>query len=112
MTPHQRRIREHEALLRVIADLEALLRASKGMIPAEAIAATVDRNTSSLPASSPLVGKWTDLAAALRRGPDRIADARVREFIAKRRLAAEDLARWIEAREAKLRADDRQGTMS
>ncbi len=103
MTPHERRIREHEALLRVIADLEALLRVSKGMIPTEALAATVERHASSLPASSPLVGKWTGLAAALRGGPDRIADARVREFIVKRRLAAEDLARWIEARDAKLR---------
>jgi predicted transcriptional regulator len=73
------------------------------MIPTEAVAATVERHTSSLPASSPLVGKWTGLAAALRGGSERIADARVREFIAKRRWQAENLARWIEARDAKLR---------
>lgn len=102
MTPHQRRVRELAALRRVIAECEAHLKAST--IPAEALATTFEQHTSALPVESQLKAQLEGLAWALRRGSATvIAESRVRRVVVQLRQKADDLGRWTEARDAKLR---------
>ncbi|MEA2330210.1 MAG: hypothetical protein QOH58_348 [Thermoleophilaceae bacterium] len=101
MTPHQRRIRELEALRRVIADCEAHISASS--IPTEALATTFETHTSALPEESQLKKQLEGLAKALRRDSATVvAQSRLRRVLMQLRQKADDLGRWVEARDAKL----------
>lgn len=104
MTPHQRRVRELEALRRVIADCESHI-ASGGAIETTALAETFGRHTSGLPADSQLKGLLESLALKLRQDSAQvIAESRLRRVLTPLRQKADDLGRWVEARDAKLRA--------
>lgn len=103
MTPHQRRVRELEALRRVIAECELHIGRSSATVPAEALAATFERHTSALPADSQLKGQLGKLARALRQDSTAVvAESRVRRVVGQLRQRADDLGRWVDRRDARL----------
>ena len=103
MTPHERRTRELEALRRLIADCEAQI-ASAGDIPTAAIAASFEQHTSLLPDDSQLRAPLEGLGHKLRQSQSPvIAESRLRKVVASLRPKADDLGRWLEARDAKLK---------
>ena len=103
MTPHERRTRELEALRRLIADCEAQIE-SAGDISTAAVAVAFEQHTSLLPAESQLKGPLEGLARKLRQNPSPvIAESRLRAVVASLRPKADDLGRWVEGRDAKLR---------
>jgi len=104
MTPHERRTRELEALRRLIADCESHI-ASPGDISTTAVAAAFEQHTSLLPADSQLRAPLEGLALKLRQNPSPvIAESRLRKVVASLRPKADDLGRWVERRDEKLRA--------
>jgi hypothetical protein len=105
VTPHERRMRELEARRRVIADLESLIASSKGTVPAPDVLAAFERGSAQLPPGSQLLTTFDGLANRLRReGSGRIAESGLRQLVARLRREADDLGRWVEARDAKLKA--------
>ena len=103
MTPHERRTRELEALRRLIADCEAQI-ASAGDIPTAAIAASFEQHTSLLPDDSQLRAPLEGLGHKLRQSQSPvIAESRLRKVVASLRPKADDLGRWLDARDAKLK---------
>ena len=103
MTPHERRTRELEALRRLIADCEAQI-ASAGDISTAAVAASFEQHTSLLPGDSQLRAPLEGLAHKLRQSQSPvIAESRLRKVVASLRPKADDLGRWVEARDAKLK---------
>jgi hypothetical protein len=104
-TPHQRRVRENEARRLVVSDLDALIRRSPGTVPAADVLAVFERASSSLPEDSKLLVTFNGLAQRLRRqGSGRIAESGLRQVIARLRREADDLARQLEERDARLSA--------
>jgi hypothetical protein len=88
----------------VIADCEAHI-ASGAAIQTDALAETFERHTSSLPSDSQLRGLLTGLAGKLRQDSAQvIAESRLRRVLTPLRQRADDLGRWVEARDAKLKA--------
>ena len=97
-------MRELEVLRGVIADCESLIHAG-GAIPTTTLAAAFERRTSSLPADSQLRALLDRLALKLRQDSSQvIAESRVRRVLTPLRQKADDLGRWVEARDAKLKA--------
>jgi hypothetical protein len=110
-TPHGRRVRELEARRRVVADLEALIHSSPGTVPATAVLAVIEQGSSLLPPNSKLRTTFEGLAARLRReGSGRIAESGLRQVAARLRREADELGRWIDARDAKLQEKHRGRT--
>jgi hypothetical protein len=104
-TPHERRVRDLEARRRVIADLEALIASSTGSVPAADVATAFEHGIALLPPNSKLLGTFEGLAQRLRRqGSGRIAESGLRQLHARLRRDAEEVGRWVDARDAKLRA--------
>jgi hypothetical protein len=98
-------MRELEARRRVIADLEALVHSSTGTVPAAAVATAFERGISLLPPNSKLLPTFEGLARRLRgEGSGRIAESGLRQIVARMRREADEVGRWVEARDAKLRA--------
>jgi hypothetical protein len=107
-TPHQRRVLELEALRGVIADLEALIAASKGTVPTAAVATAFEHHSSALPEGSALLGMFSGLAAKLRAETSpQLAESGVRRITVRLRQRQDDLGRWVERRGARL--DAKQG---
>jgi hypothetical protein len=107
-TPHQRRVLELEAMRGVVADLEALIAASKGTVPTAAVAAAFEQHSSLLPESSTILGMFQGLAAKLRAEPSpHLAESGVRRITVRLRQREGDLGRWVEARGTRL--DAKQG---
>lgn len=105
MIPHQRRIRELQAMRRLIDDLEALAATSiVGTVEATDVAAIFENHTSALPEQSELLRQFESLAAALRRGPARTRVEGIRQIVRKIREKADDFGRQLEERDARLRA--------
>ena len=103
MTPHERRTRELEALRRLIADCESQIE-SPGDISTAAVADAFEQHTSLLPEDSRLRAPLEGLARKLRQNPSPvIAESRVRNVVATLRPKRDDLRRWVDARDAKLR---------
>ena len=103
MTPHERRTRELEALRRLIADCEAQID-SPGDISTLVVAAAFDQHTSLLPEDSKLRTPLEGLARKLRQSPSPvIAESRLRKVVASLRPKADDLGRWVDGRDARLR---------
>ena len=103
MTPHERRTRELEALRRLIADCEAQIE-SAGDISTAAVAAAFEQHTSLLPDESRLRPPLEGLAQKLQQNPSPvIAESRLRKVVASLRPKADDLGRWVEGRDAKLK---------
>jgi hypothetical protein len=104
-TPHQRRVKENEARRLVVSDLDALIRRSPGSVPAADAAAAFQRAAASLPEDSKLLTTFNGLAQRLRQqGSGRIAESGLRQVIARLRREADDLARQLEERDARLSA--------
>ena len=104
VTPHERRTRELEALRRLIADCEAQI-ASPGDISTAVVAAAFEQHTSLLPDESQLRAPLQGLAQKLRQSPSPvIAESRLRNVVASLRPKADDLGRWVEGRDAKLKS--------
>jgi hypothetical protein len=102
--PHQRRLRELEAMRGLIADLNVLWEStSVGTVPATEVAAVFERHTSSLPAGSKVLEQFERLASMLRQGPARTRAEGIRQIARKLQLQADEFARVVEARDAKLR---------
>src|SRR5436305_688812 len=102
MTPHQRRMRELEAMRGLIADLNDLWESTTvGTVPATDVAAAFERHASSLPAESKVLAQFKRLAAALRKGPTRTRAEGIRQITRKFQLQADEFAQVVEARDAK-----------
>ena len=103
-TPHQRRMRELEALRALVAELDALWRSSNvGTVPATQVADAFEKHTSSLPPESKLLEQLRRLASMLRNGPTRTRVEAIRQIVRKLQLQADEFAHVVEARDAKLR---------
>ena len=103
MTPHERRARELEALRRVIADCESQIKTAATIAPAT-VAATFEQHMSLLPAESHLRQEWQALAVKLRHAPTDVIDrAKLRRVVERLQRKADDLALWLERRDARLR---------
>ena len=98
-------MRELEAMRGLVAELEALVKSSKvGSVPSPEVAAAFERHTSGLPDESAVLAQFNDIAARLKRGPARTRTEGIRQIGLKLRHKADDFARVVEARDAKLRA--------
>ena len=105
MIPHERRMRELEAMRGLVADLEGLVKSSNvGTVPASEVANAFEQHTDGLPPDSKVLAQFRDLASRLRSGPARTRVEGIRQIALKLRHRAEDFARIVEARDAKLRA--------
>jgi hypothetical protein len=103
VTPHERRVRELEALRGLIADCERHI-AAGGDIATVAVAESFERRTAALPEDSQFKGPLERLATKLRHDASPvIAESRLRGVVASLRPRADDLGKWVERREAKLR---------
>ena len=104
MTPHERRLRELEAMRGLVADLDRFVQSSKvGTVPATEVAAAFERHTADLPVESKVLAQFEDLARRLRLGPARTRVEGIRQISRKLRLKADEFAHVLEARAAKLR---------
>jgi hypothetical protein len=104
VNPHERRMRELEAMRGLVADLEGLVTASTvGTVPAVEVAAAFERHTPNLPPDSKVLAQFQDLASRLRQGPTRTRTEGIRQIGLKLRHRADDFARVVEARDAKLK---------
>jgi hypothetical protein len=104
VTPHKRRMLEIEAMRGLVADLEALVTSSNvGTVPATEVADAFQRHTSNLPPESKVLAQFQDLASRLRHGPVRTRTEGIRQIALKLRIKAEEFARVVEARDAKLK---------
>jgi hypothetical protein len=104
MTPHERRVRELEAMRGLVADLDEFVKTTTvGTVPAIDVADAFERHTTRLPPESKLLTQFKDLAGRLRHGPTRTRVEGIRQIARKMRLRADDFAHVVEAREAKLR---------
>lgn len=105
MIPHERRMRELQAMRALVADLDGLVKSSNvGTVPAADVANTFERHTEGLPPESKVLAQFQDLASRLRTGPARTRVEGIRQIAMKLRNRADDFARSVEARDAKLRA--------
>jgi hypothetical protein len=104
VTPHERRLRELDAMRGLIADLDAFVKSSKvGTVPAVDVAAAFERHTAGLPAESKVLAQFRDLATRLRKGPTRTRVEGIRQISMKLRIKADEFARVVETRDEKLR---------
>jgi hypothetical protein len=104
MTPHERRMRELEAMRGLVADLDKFVKSNTvGTVPATEVADTFDRHTAGLPPDSKLRVQYQDLAVRVRKGPTRTRVEGIRQIARKIRLKADEFADVIEARDTRLR---------
>jgi hypothetical protein len=104
MTPHERRIRELEAMRALVADLDEFVKTTNvGTVPATEVADAFERHTGRLPPESQVLKQFEDLAARLRKGPTRTRVEGIRQIARKLRLKADEFADVVEARDARLR---------
>src|SRR5215211_2978007 len=104
MTPHERRMRELEAMRGVVADLNVLWESTAvGSVPATEVAAVFERHSAPIPAGSKVLEQFERLASMLRKGPTRTRAEGIRQIAMKLQRQADEFARVVEARDAKLR---------
>jgi hypothetical protein len=104
VTPHERRVRELEAMRGLVADLDGFVQSSNvGTVPAIDVAAAFERHTARLPADSKILVQFQGVAARLRQGPTRTRVEGIRQISRKLRIKADEFAHIVEARDAKLR---------
>ena len=104
MTPHERRMRELEAMRGVISDLNALWQStSVGTVPATEVAEVFEQHTSSIPTGSKVREQFERLASMIRQGPSRTRAEGIRQITRKLQLQVDEFAEVVEARDAKLR---------
>src|SRR6476469_8057127 len=104
MTPHERRMRELEAMRGLVADLDTLVQSSNvGTVPATEVAAAFQQRTAGLPPESRILAQFEDVAGRLKRGPTRTRVEGIRQIGRQLRLKADQFAEVVESRDAKLR---------
>ena len=104
MIPHERRMRELEAMRALVADLEGLVKSSDvGTVPATELADAFERHTEGLPPESKVLAQFHDLGSRLRSEPSRQRVEGIRQIALKLRHRAEDFARTVEARDERMR---------
>jgi hypothetical protein len=97
-------MRELEAMRGLISDLDGLVKSSNvGTVPATQVADAFQLHTSGLPADSQVLQQFQDLASRLRQGPARTRVEGIRQIGLKLRHRADDFARIVEPRDAKLK---------
>jgi hypothetical protein len=102
VTPHERRMRELEAIRRVVAECEPHV--SSGTVPTDEVARIFEQAGSQLPGNSKLHAQFSGLARRLRQDPSGvIVGSKLRGVIARLRRQADQIGRYLEARDAKLR---------
>jgi hypothetical protein len=95
-------MRELEAIRQVVAGCEPHL--DSGTVSTEAVASIFEQATSELPESSKLHAQLSGLARRLRQDPSGvIVGSRLRGLISRLRRQADQIGRYLEARDAKLR---------
>jgi hypothetical protein len=105
ITPHQRRVRELEALRRLIAAFELQLEATPGSIPKANIADALEQHMSLLPEGSNLKRLFDGLARQVRQAPGSvIAESNLRAVLVRLRQHRDRFGAYVEARDAKLRS--------
>jgi hypothetical protein len=103
-TPHQRRLRELEALRLIVADLDRFVATTTvGTVPREDVAAAFEQHTANLPEDSALLSQLGRLAVMIRQGPARTRVEGLRQISRRLRLKADEFAAVVEARDAQLR---------
>jgi hypothetical protein len=103
MTPHERRMRELEAMRGLVGDLDGLVKSSNvGTVPATEVAAAFQRRTAGLPPESKVLAQFEDLAARLAKGPTRTRVEGIRQIGRSLRLKADQFAEVVESRNARL----------
>ena len=104
MTPHERRIRELEAMRGLVSDLEGLVKSSNvGTVPATEVANVFQRHTTGLPPESKVLTQFSDLAARIKTGPTRTRVEGIRQIGMKMRVKADQFAATLEVRDERLR---------
>jgi hypothetical protein len=104
MTPHERRMRELAAMRGLVSDLDDLVKSSNvGTVLATDVATAFERHSAGLPPESKVLAQFRDLASRLRTGPTRTRVEGIRQIAMKLRHRADDFARIVEVRDAKLR---------
>jgi len=94
---------ELEAMRGLLADLDTLVKSSNvGTVPATEVANAFERHTPGLPPESNVLAQFQDLAKRLRQGPARTRVEGLRQIGLKLRIKADEFARVVEARDAKL----------
>jgi hypothetical protein len=98
-------MQELEARRRLMSDLEALgASSSVGTVVSADVADVFEKQASVLPPESQLRTQLESLASRLRQGPVRTRVEGLRQIGLKLRRDTDELARRLEARDAKLRA--------
>jgi hypothetical protein len=104
MTPHQRRMRELEAMRGLVSDLNEMWEsATVGTVPATEVAEAFERHSSGLPPDSKVLDQFERLASMIRRGPVRTRAEGIRQITRKLQIQTDEFARVVETRDAKLR---------
>jgi hypothetical protein len=104
VTPHERRVRELEAMRGLVADLDAFVQSSTvGTVLTTEVADAFERHTARLPPESKVLAQFQDLATRLRRGPTRTRVEGIRQIARKLRIKADEFANVLDARDARLR---------
>src|SRR4051812_27497642 len=97
-------MRELEAMRNLVADLDGLVRSSSvGTVLATEVADVFERHGKDLPPESKVLAQFQDLATRLRSGPTRTRVEGIRQIAMKLRNRAEEFARTVEARDARMR---------
>jgi hypothetical protein len=95
---------ELEAMRGLVADLEGLVASSSvGTVPASEVADVFRQRAEGLPEGSKVREQFEDLAMRLGNGPTRTRVEGIRQIALKLRNKADDFARVVEARDARLR---------
>lgn len=95
---------ELEAMRLIVADLDRMVAATTvGTVPREEVAAVFVRHSAKLPPDSALLDQLDRLATMIRKGPTRTRAEGLRQISLKMRIRADDFARSLEARDARLR---------
>jgi len=97
-------MRELEAMRGLISDLNVLWESTAvGTVPATEVAAAFEHRSASLPDGSKVREQFVRLASMIRQGPTRTRAEGLRQISRKLQRQADDFARGVERRDAKLR---------
>jgi hypothetical protein len=97
-------MRELDAMRGLISDLNGLWESTTvGTVPATEVAAVFEKHAAPLPAGSKVLEQFDRIASMLRSGPTRTRAEGIRQIVRKLQRQADEFARVVEARDAKLR---------
>ena len=95
---------ELDAMRLIVADLDELVaQTTVGTVPREDVASVFMRHAARLPADSALLDQLDRRTAMIRKGPARTRAEGLRQISRKMRIRADEFARSLEVRDARLR---------